>query len=739
MVKKTPIDILNYPNPGDVEELIAGEFHDPHAILGAHPVGQTKTSAVVVRALHPDAKKAVICLNDDTEVPMKIIHKRGLFAALVEGTAWPFPYRIRFSFADGHTWERIDPYAFLPTLGDMDLYLYGEGTHKRLYEKLGAHVCVQNGHTGVAFSVWAPNAKRVSLVGEFNNWDGRLYPMRLMGASGVWELFVPGIGPGSRYKFEIKTPDGDLRLKTDPYAFAMEAPPNCASIVCDRESYQWDDSAWMTERVSREPRTSPMAIYEVHLGSWMRGEDGTWLTYRELADRLVVHVKKFGFTHIELLPVAEHPFDGSWGYQVTGYFAPTYRFGSPDDFKFFVDTCHRNGIGVILDWVPAHFPKDDYSLRWFDGTALYEHLDPRQAEHQDWGTLVFNFGRNEVCNFLLASALFWLDEYHIDGLRVDAVASMLYLDYSKKPGEWIPNRYGGKENLEAIDFLRRVNEAVYGQFPGCFTIAEESTAWGGVSLPTYLGGLGFGFKWDMGWMHDTLLYFGKEAVHRSFHHNNLTFSMLYAYTENFISPLSHDEVVYGKRSLLSKMPGDHWQKFANLRLLLAYLYTHPGKKLLFMGTELAPEEEWNHDFGLNWGLQADPMRQGFQRFLKDLGGLYLENPALWELDHEPGGFSWIDCQDWQQSAVSYIRSCRDGHLVCVLNMTPVVRHDYRIGMASAGGYRERLNSDSELYGGSNVGNTGLVEAKAVPFHGYEQSLSLTLPPLGCLILEPIQS
>jgi 1,4-alpha-glucan branching enzyme len=736
MSRKKTTDILKYPDSHQVDRLIAGEFHNPHAILGAHPVDQAAKRAVVVRALHPDAKEAVVRLEDGGEIPMERIHKGGLFAAAVEGEEWPFSYRVVFGFDSGATWERRDPYAFMPTLGELDIYLHGEGTHKRLYTRLGAHLRVQNDQAGVAFAVWAPNARRVSLVGDFNNWDGRLYPMRLMGNSGVWELFVPDVGPGIRYKYEIKAPDGSLRLKTDPYAFAMEGAPNCASVVCDRKSYEWNDSAWMQERVSKEPRKDPMAVYEVHLGSWMRGEDGEWLNYRELADKLVEHVKQFGFTHIELMPVAEHPFGGSWGYQVTGYFAPTHRFGAPDDFKYFVDTCHQHGIGVILDWVPAHFPKDDYSLRWFDGSALYEHADPRQAEQKDWGTLVFNFGRNEVRNFLLASALFWLDEYHIDALRVDAVASMLYLDYSKDAGEWIPNRYGGKENLEAIDFLRRMNEAVYEQFPGCFTVAEESTAWGGVSLPVYLGGLGFGFKWDMGWMHDTLLYFNKEPIHRSFHHNNLTFSMLYAYTENFISPLSHDEVVHGKRSLLGKMPGDIWQKFANLRLLLAYLYTHPGKKLLFMGTELAPEAEWNHDYGLDWNLQKDPMRQGLQLFLKDLGALYLENPSLWERDHEPGGFSWIDCQDWQQSVISYIRSSSGGHLVCVFNMTPVVRHGYRLGVPLACKYRERLNSDSELYAGSNVGNASMVKADPIPFHGHEQSLSLTLPPLGCIILEP---
>jgi len=736
MNKKSLTDILNYPSAGEVERLVGGESHDPHAILGAHPFDGGKTPGVVIRAMHPDAQSAEIRFDDGGSLEMKRIHSGGLFAAAVRGRSWPISYKVRFAFADGGVWEHRDPYAFMPTLGDIDIYLHGEGTHRRLYERLGAHPRIEGGHGGVAFAVWAPNARRVSVIGDFNGWDGRLHPMRMMGNSGIWELFIPDIGPGAKYKYEIKAPDGTLRLKTDPYAFFMEGPPDCASIVWETGQYEWRDAAWMKERGLKEPRRSPMAIYEVHLGSWMRTEDGRWLSYRELGSRLVEHAKKFGITHIELLPVAEHPFDGSWGYQVTGYFAATNRFGTPDDFKYFVDICHQNGIGVILDWVPAHFPKDDYSLRWFDGTALYEHLDPRQAEHRDWGTLIFNFGRHEVRNFLLASALFWLDEYHIDALRVDAVASMVYLDYSREEGEWVPNRYGGKENLHAIDFIRRLNEAVYAQFPGCFTIAEESTSWQGVTLPTYLGGLGFGFKWNMGWMHDTLEYFSKEPVHRSYHHNQLTFSMLYAYSENFVLPLSHDEVVHGKKSLLGKMPGDEWQKFAALRLLMAYMYTHPGKKLFFMGTETAPEHEWNHDRGLDWDRHSHPLRKGLQVFMSDLGRLYLEDASLWEWDSEPRGFSWIDCQDWRQSVVSYLRSCSRGYLVCIFNMTPVVRHNYRVGVPEAGRYRERINTDSELYGGSNVGNGGSMQTEPVEFHGYSQSLSLTLPPLGCLILAP---
>ena len=669
---------------------------------------------------------------------MKIIHPGGIFATDVLGVPWPFHYRLRFRFSNGEIWEGVDPYQFPPTLGETDLYLSGEGTHHRLYERLGAHPREMDGTTGVSFAIWAPNASGVSVVGDFNRWDGRLHPMRSLGHSGIWEIFLPGLKEGALYKYEIRAGDGSLRVKSDPYSFAMELRPSTASIVWDTEKYQWGDRKWMRTRGSRNFRQEPMAIYEVHLGSWKRvlEEGNRWLTYREMAPLLIEHVQKFGFTHIELLPVAEHPFDGSWGYQVTGYYAPTSRYGNPDDFKFFVDTCHQNGIGVILDWVPAHFPRDDYSLRWFDGTALYEHADPRKGEHRDWDTLIFNYGRNEVRNFLLANALFWLDKYHVDGLRVDAVASMLYLDYSRPEGEWIPNVHGGRENLEAIDFIRRLNEFVYGLYPGCFMIAEESTDWGGVTMPTYLGGLGFGFKWNMGWMHDTLLYFSKEPIHRSFHHNTLTFSMLYEYTENFILPLSHDEVVHGKGSLLAKMPGARWQQFANLRLLLAYMYTHPGKKLLFMGSELAPDVEWNHDQSLDWHLQDDPIRQGFQKFFQDLGQLYRDNPALWEWDHYPRGFAWIDCQDYQQCIISYIRQAKRQHLICILNLTPVPRYNYRIGVPGKNAYRERINSDSKYYGGSNMGNMTLIDVDPIPFHAYPQSISLRLPPLAGLILEP---
>jgi 1,4-alpha-glucan branching enzyme len=720
-----------------LDSLAGGDHSDPHRILGGHPYQRGPEKGVIIRAFHPDAKGASLLLPGEA-IDMDRIHPGGIFEVDLKGRPWPMAYRLRFSFPDGRHWEIEDPYRFLPTLGDMDLHLINEGNHLRLYDILGAHLRTIDGVSGVSFALWAPNAKRVSLLMDFNRWDGRLSPMRALGSSGIWELFVPGLKPGLLYKFEIKTRENHLRIKTDPLAFSMELPPAMCARIWDLSGYPWQDEAWMEKRRHIDLRTSPMAVYECHLGSFRRHvEEGNRpFTYREIAPLLIDEMNRFGFTHLELLPVAEHPFDGSWGYQVTGYYAPTSRYGTPDDFRFLVDACHQAGIGVILDWVPAHFPKDDYGLRWFDGSALYEHADPRKGEHQDWGTLIFNFGRNEVRNFLLANALFWLDQYHVDGLRVDAVASMIYLDYSRKEGEWIPNQYGGRENLEAISFLKTMNEKVYGLFPGCFTVAEESTDWGGVTAPVYLNGLGFGFKWNMGWMHDTLLYFSKDPVHRAYHHNQLTFSMLYAYTENFILPLSHDEVVHGKGSLLAKMPGDTWQKFANLRTLLGYLYTHPGKKLLFMGTELAMDGEWDHDQSLDWHLEQDPMRRGLQNFLTDLGRLFLKEPALWERDHQPEGFRWIDCQDYRQSVVSYVRRSRESWVVVVVNLTPVPRIGYRIGVPFAPSYREAINSDSEWYGGSNLGNSGRIPTEPRPFHSYNQSLLLTLPPLSCLILLP---
>jgi 1,4-alpha-glucan branching enzyme len=596
---------------------------------------------------------------------------------------------------------------------------------------------VIDGTAGVAFAVWAPNARGVRVVGDFDRWDGRLFPMRSLGGSGVWELFVPGIGPGELYKYEVLGADGKVRVKADPFSFAQQVRPETASRVWDIGSDDgWTDAAWMADRGTRDLYRSPMAAYEVHLGSWMRNADGSWLGYRDAAALLAAHCHRFGFTHVELLPVAEHPFDGSWGYQVTGYYAPTSRFGSPDDFRAMVDALHNAGIGVILDWVPAHFPNDEFALREFDGTTLYEHADPMRGQHPDWGTLIFDYGRPEVRNFLVANALFWFDRYHIDGLRVDAVASMLYLDYSRKKGEWQPNKYGGNENLEAIAFLREVNEKAYGRYPGIVTIAEESTAFPGVTRPTYLGGLGFGFKWDMGWMHDTLAYFHEDPVHRRYHHNRLTFRALYMQTEHFVLPLSHDEVVHGKGSLLGKLPGDEWQRFANLRCLLANMYTQPGKKLLFMGTELAPWTEWNHDAPLPWDLADEPLHAQLGRFLEDLGRLYASTPALWAADPEPGTFAWIDASDVESSVFSYIRSAGEQLAVVVQNLTPVVRFDYRLGVPAGGRWREALNSDSEHYGGSNVGNLGLLQTSDQAWHGQPSSVQLTLPPLATLILLP---
>jgi 1,4-alpha-glucan branching enzyme len=624
-----------------------------------------------------------------------------------------------------------------PFFGELDLYLTGEGKHFRLWEKMGAHPLTVDGVAGVVFAVWAPNADGVSVVGAFNEWDGRRHPMRGLGDSGIWYAFVPGVAVGTLYKYELRTREGHLRIKSDPYAFFAEVRPASASIVWDVDAYAWGDQGWMETRRHQDLRHQPMNVYEMHLASWMRApeDNDRWLNYRELAPRLVDHLRRYNFTHVELLPVAEHLLDQSWGYQVTGYFAPTSRHGTPDDFKYLVDLLHQNGIGIIIDWVPAHFPKDESGLRWFDGTALYEHADPRQGEHRDWGTLIFNYGRHEVRNFLLANALFWLDVYHIDGLRVDAVASMLYLDYSREEGDWLPNRYGGRENIEAIDFIRKMNELVYGEYPGAFTIAEESTDWGGVTMPTYLGGLGFGFKWDMGWMHDTLLYFSKEPVHRAFHHNDLTFAMLYAYTENFVMPLSHDEVVHGKGSLLGKMPGDDWQRFANLRALYAYLYTRPGKKLLFMGAEFAQSWEWRSDNSLDWHLTNYPPHKGIELLLEDLGKLYRSRDALWAWDTEPQGYQWIDCSDAESSVLSYLRRGPSGFVVTALNLTPVPRLGYRIGVPEPGFYREVLNTDSELYGGSNQGNSGGRVANGVPMHGHPWSLNLTLPPLAAVVFE----
>jgi 1,4-alpha-glucan branching enzyme len=731
MTSSRQLEILAIPD-AERDRLARGEHHDPHAILGAHGTPE----GTAVRAFHPDASRVELLRQGQPALPMEALGG-GLWGALLPDATAPLDYRLRFGFPDGNDWEHDDPYRFLPTLGDLDLHLIGEGSHERLWDVLGAHPRTHQGTSGVAFAVWAPNARSVRIVGDFDRWDGRLLPMRSLGSSGVWELFVPGIGSGELYKYEIVGRDGQMRLKADPLAFAMQVRPETASRVWDLEAdaRHWTDDAWMAERAQRDPYRSPMSIYEVHLGSWMRNDDGSWLGYRQAGDKLVEHCRRFGFTHVELLPVAEHPFDGSWGYQVTGYYAPTARFGSPDDFRYMVNTLHNAGIGVLLDWVPAHFPTDDFALRRFDGTPLYEHADPQRGEHPDWGTLIFDYGRREVRNFLVANALFWLDQYHIDGLRVDAVASMLYLDYSRKAGEWTPNQYGGNENLDAIVFLREMNEKVYGRYPGAITVAEESTAFPGVSRPTYLGGLGFGFKWDMGWMHDTLAYFSEDPVHRRFHHDQITFRGLYINTEHFVLPLSHDEVVHGKGSLLGKMPGDEWQQFANLRTLLGEMFTQPGKKLLFMGSELAPWQEWNHERALPWESADDGLRAGFGRFMADLGRIYRTTPALWAADPDPESFAWIDASDVEASVYSYIRRAGDEQAVVVMNMTPVPRHDYRLGLPAAGQWDETLNSDSEHYGGSNVGNLGGVDAGEPGWHGQPASAVLTLPPLSILVLK----
>jgi 1,4-alpha-glucan branching enzyme len=726
-------------HPDDRARLLAGEHTNPHHVLGAHPASRDGVAGVILRAFHPDAVGAEAVVDGrDTPVRLDADGTGGLFAAFLPRARLPLAYRLRLRFRDGNVWEHGDPYRFLPTLGEQDVYFFGEGTHRRLWERLGAHPRRIDGIDGVAFAVWAPSARRVSVVGDFCRWDGRLFPMRALGSSGIFELFVPDVAPGTLYKYELLTQEGALRLKTDPCATSMERPPGTAARVVRDDTYVWGDGAWMAARPGRDPRREPMLVYEVHLGSWARvpEEGNRSLTYREIAPRLAAHVTGLGFTHVELLPITEHPFDGSWGYQVSGYYAPTSRFGTPDDFRFFVDTLHRAGVGVILDWVPAHFPKDDFALRRFDGTALYEHEDPRRGEHPDWGTLIFNYGRHEVRSFLVANAVYWLEVFHVDGLRVDAVASMLYLDYSRREGEWIPNPYGGRENLDAIGFLRAFNEAVRREAPGCFTVAEESTAWPGVTRAVEEGGLGFTLKWNMGWMHDTLAYLAEDPVHRRHHHDKLTFAMLYEHTERFVNPLSHDEVVHGKRSLLEKMPGDPWQKFANLRLLLAYQYVRPGKVLLFMGTELAPHGEWNHATSLDWHLADDPRRAGLRHLLEDLGRLYREAPCLWRSDPDPEGFAWIDCTDRDNSVVAFVR--RDGaeHLVVVLNATPVPREDYRVGVPVAGTYVERLSTDRRRYGGSDYETVLEAATEPVAFHGHPQSVRLRLPPLGALVLAP---
>ena len=728
-----------------VSSLLAARNADPFGLLGRHPVDSPQGRLWSVRAFQPRALQAQIILaGQPTAIPMHRLRDTGFFEAMLPAPSdtapAPSSYRLRFRNEYGDVWETHDTYAFPFLLSEFDLYLMGEGRHYDTYEKLGAHVKTLEGVTGVHFAVWAPNARRVSVVGDFNWWDGRVNPMRARGNSGIWELFVPEFDEGVIYKYEIVGPQNNiLPLKADPYGFRSELRPNTGSVVARLDKHAWQDAEWLERRSSRNWLEQPVSVYEVHLGSWrrLREENNRWLSYRELADQMIPYVKELGYTHIELLPIMEHPYDGSWGYQTLGYFAATSRYGSPTDFMEFVDRCHQAGLGVLLDWTPAHFPRDTHGLAQFDGTHLYEHSDPRQGSHPDWGTLVYNYGRNEVVNFLISNALFWLDKYHIDGLRVDAVASMLYLDYSRQPGEWIPNRYGGRENLDAIDFFKRLNEVVHQRFPGVLTVAEESTAWPGVSRPTYLGGLGFSLKWNMGWMNDTLTYFSKDSIYRRYEHNKLTFSLLYAFSENFMLPFSHDEVVHGKNSLLQKMPGDMWQQFANLRLLFAYQYAHPGKKLLFMGQEIAQRHEWSETRSVDWHLLAHDSHRGIQRLVADLNKLLASEPALHQVDFDWQGFEWIDANDSDNSVYSFIRRGKnpDNLLIVILNATPVVRYGYHIGVPRPGHYEEVLNTDAGIYGGSNVGNLGGMNAGEHAWQGRRYSLALTLPPLAAVFLK----
>jgi 1,4-alpha-glucan branching enzyme len=718
----------------EIERLVACDHPDPHALLGAHP----NDGGVVIRAFRPGARRVRAQVDGREPVTLRRRHPAGVFAGVVKGAVLPLDYELQVDYPEGSLSLR-DPYAFLPTLGELDLQLVAEGRHELLYERLGAHVREIAGTAGTSFAVWAPNARSASVVGDFNAWDGRPHQMRSLGGAGVWELFIPGATSGARYKFEIRAHDGALLLRADPFAFEVERPPQTASVI-QRPRHRWRDEGWLERRRATDPLREPISIYEVHLSSWRLNplEGNRRLSYLELADELCAYVAELGFTHVELLPVMAHPFSGSWGYQVTSYFAPTPRHGSPDDLREFVDRLHAAGIGVILDWVPAHFPRDEWALARFDGTALYEHEDLRRAVHPDWGTLEFNFGRNEVRNFLLASALFWPGEYHVDGLRVDAVASMLYLDYSRSEGEWEPNRYGGRENLEAIAFLRELNEVLHAREPGIVSAAEESTAWPGVSRPTYLGGLGFGLKWNMGWMHDTLGYFQCDPLFRRHHHHELTFSLLYAYSENFILPLSHDEVVHGKGSLLSRMPGDRWQRLAGLRALYAYMWAHPGKKLLFMGAELAQEAEWSHERSLDWHLLEAPEHRGVHSLVCDLNRVYRAHPALWELDNDPAGFCWLEANDADGNTLSFIRASREGRdvLVCACNFNPDPKLRHRIGLPRPGRWVEVLNSDSRHYGGGDVGNLGGIAAEPIPWNDQPCSAEVLLPPLAVVWLVP---
>ncbi len=738
-----------------LNNLVNGTLDNPSSVLGPHSIDYRGRAATAVRSFLPQAQAAWIIDNHDgTRRPMRRLHPAGFFEAIYDSVVDGSPtgaedasqnhvsnshsrYRIQMADKTGDVVDMQDPYAAPSILTDFDRYLLGEGRHHQMYERLGAQIRKIDGQPGVNFAVWAPNARTVQIVGDFNGWDGRQHSARVLPNLGIWELFVPGAKVGDRYKFRLLSEHGEWIDKTDPVGFAAELPPLTASVVADLTVHEWNDADWMEQRAGKDPLHTPMNVFEVHLGSWMKGPGRThgWLDYRVLAKRLADYCHRMNFTHVELMPINEHPFSGSWGYQAVGYFAPTSRHGSPEDFMFFVDHLHQAGIGVLVDWVPAHFPKDSHGLARFDGSALYEHADPRQGEHPDWGTMIFNYGRNEVKNFLIGNALFWLDKYHIDGLRVDAVASMLYLDYSRESGDWVPNRYGGRENLEAIDFLREFNIAVHEQFPGAITAAEESTAWPGVSRPTYDGGLGFTYKWNMGWMNDTLSYMRNEPIHRKYHQNELTFSLIYAFTENFVLPLSHDEVVHGKGSLISQMPGDMWQKFANLRLMYSYMWMHPGKKLLFMGGEFAQWNEWDDDAGPDWILLDFDSHRGVQQLVSDLNKLVIANPALHELDFNGEGFEWVDCQNAEDSVLIFLRKGLDDAppvLVCC-NFTPVPRSDYPVGVPQSGFWKEIFNSDSEAYGGSNLGNYPGRESTGRGHHMRPDSINVNLPPLAVTI------
>ncbi len=716
----------------DLEKLILAQCHDPFSVLG-HCDGH---SGKVIRVMIPFCKSVRL---SEKGLEMVRVPNTDIFEYPYSKEDIPDHYRLDWEDNEGNRYTEYDPYTFMPNISDYDLYLFNQGRHWHIYRILGAHCVEIDGIQGVQFAVWAPNAERVSVIADFNRWDGRRHPMQSIGSSGVWVLFIPEVAAEIPYKFEIRNREsGQILVKSDPYAQQFEIRPNTASLVTKPSKFCWLDEQWIASREEADWLHEPMSIYEVHLGSWQRDEQNKFLSYKELASRLIPYVKSLGFTHIELLPITEHPFDDSWGYQSLGYFAPTSRFGKPDDFRYFVNQFHENNIGIILDWVPAHFPKDEHGLRNFDGTALYEHSDVRLGEHPDWGTLIYNYGRDEVRNFLLSSAVYWLEEFHIDGLRVDAVASLLYLDYSREEGEWLPNPHGGNENLEAIDFIRELNSVTHGEFPGTLILAEESTAWPQVTKPTWTGGLGFSMKWNMGWMHDTLKYMQKDPIHRKYQHNDITFGLLYAFHENFILPFSHDEVVHGKASLLNKMPGDEWQKFANLRLLYTYMFTYPGKKLLFMGCEFGQGTEWNHHQALDWYVLDYANHKGVSDLIRDLNSLYVNSPQLYKYEFEPQGFQWIDCNDHEQSIISYLRKSGDDIYIVVLNLTPIKRDNYRIGVPYEGEYKEILNSDSSNYAGSDVVNYTSIKADKISWMEFPYSIKLVLPPLGAIILSPIK-